>query len=97
MEHIDILKFVLAGILAFLPVILWFKIIRKTDETRYVKIARWVFVGGCLSVFVIFALQYFWTWFQGEDIGSFLMHSIQNEHVGFIVMFAVLGAVEEIV
>ena len=90
-------KLGISAILALVPVIIWYRIIKKEKDPNYVRIFKWVFLGGCLSVLFIFVLQYFWQLTEHEDLLTFLRGSVSNETIGFVIMFTVLGALEEIV
>ncbi|MFC1655309.1 PrsW family glutamic-type intramembrane protease [Patescibacteria group bacterium] len=90
------LYWIISGILAIIPVGIWLYILFK--DTRHGKgILALMFSGGILAVLIVFGLQFFWLYFPEIDPFLWLETNITDPTYYFVILFVLVGVLEEIV
>jgi len=87
--------YAISALLAFIPALIWMLLLFKRTKKKRLQIA--IFMGGILSVALVFALQYFLNFFPQFDIVNFLQGQITNQNVNYIILFIAVGITEELV
>jgi len=93
--NVSNLQVIISIILAIIPVIIWLRILFKSEEKQKTAIF-WIFTGGALSVVAILALQLLWKRFPVLDIYSLIERSIENVNLSHLGVFVAVGVIEEI-
>ncbi|MBN1494794.1 PrsW family intramembrane metalloprotease [Candidatus Peregrinibacteria bacterium] len=97
MDILRLLQIILVVLLAFLPVVLWFFIWRRSilagKTKKYVFL---VFVLGALSVFPVFLVDYLWTVFPQTDLLTIIGRADIPKEQRIIILFVIVAVLEEI-
>lgn len=87
--------YVISGILAAIPALIWLLTIFSKTKKRGLQ--TFIFFSGTLSVIPIFLLQYFLKIFPQFDVAHFIQAEIKDQSIIFILLFIGVGITEEIV
>lgn len=87
--------YVLSGILALIPAIIWLSILFRKAKRKGIQIL--IFFFSIFSVIPIFVLHYFLNIFPQFDILVFFQNQINDQNINLILLFISVGIVEEII
>ena len=90
------LLWVIAVILAVVPVSIWLYII-FSDKKQNKKILALMFSGGILAVITVFLLQYFWSIYPEFDPFLWIDKNISSPTYYYVATFILVGILEELV
>lgn len=89
------LLWIISGILAVIPVIIWLYILYK-DKKSDKKMLALIFSGGILAVIGAFALQLLWMYVPEIDPFLWIEENISDPTYYFVGIFIVVGIMEEL-
>jgi len=87
--------YLISGVLALIPAIIWLSIIFKNTQKRGMLVI--LFAASTFSVVPILLLQYLLNLFPQFDIIQFLQAKIQDQNINYLLLFISVGIVEEII
>jgi len=90
-----VLLYAIAGVLAFIPALIWLSVLFRRTGRRKIQIL--IFVGSIFAVVPVFLLQFFLSIFPQFDVLHFLQSSINDQNINLLLLFISVGIVEEIV
>ncbi|MDP4008119.1 MAG: PrsW family intramembrane metalloprotease [Candidatus Peregrinibacteria bacterium] len=97
----EIFKYVVAAVMALVPVFVWMYVWfkpagpgrSKAEETKHMI---YVFLLGTLTVLPILGLQWLWLYHPEFDVYNFIDSNINNTLIWFTVTYMLAGVMEEI-
>ncbi len=91
----ELTLYLIAGVLAFIPALVWMIFLFRKTQRRWLQIL--IFFGSIFSVVPVFALQYFLELFPQFNVLDFLQSQIHSQNFNFVLLFISVGIVEELV
>lgn len=92
---LSIPQLVIAISLAFLPVLIWMKLMFKKNKATQKNLVK-VFFFGVFSVMPILAIQYLWILYPQFDVYALAQQSVASVNLGFLFTYIAIGAFEEV-
>ncbi len=88
------IAYLLSGLLAFIPALVWLRfIISGKNKNR--KVQAFIFLSGILTVAPIFLLNFFFFNYPQYDLISYIQQQYPNPHLQFLILFAWVSIIEE--
>jgi RsiW-degrading membrane proteinase PrsW (M82 family) len=87
--------YVISGILAFIPALIWLTVLFKRTKRKGIQIL--LFVGSIFSVIPLLGFQYLLALYPQLNILNYVQANIENQNINLILLFISVGISEEIV
>jgi RsiW-degrading membrane proteinase PrsW (M82 family) len=91
-----IILWIISGILALVPVLVWLFILFK-DKKHDKLILAFIFSGGILATISVFAIQWVWDYIPNIDPFRWVENNISDPTYYYVSIFILVGVLEEIV